>query len=69
MPIKITVVIIGWLKVVFGFRNVKILFDRSVESVKQLKKNYEMMIGDTEKSKFVFGLIKNFIGFRVFYFV
>ena len=31
VPIKITVLIIGWLEVIFGFKNDKILFDRSVE--------------------------------------
>ena len=69
MPIKITVLIIGWLEVIFGFKNDKILFDRSVEqlSVKN-RKNYEMMNGDTKRSKFVFGLIYNLIGFRMFHF-
>ena len=40
MPIKITVLIIGWLEVIFGFKNDKILFDRSVEylSVKKFEK-------------------------------
>ena len=70
VPIKITVLIIGWLEVIFGFKNDKILFDRSVEQllVKKLKK-LEMMNGDTERSKFVFGLIYNLIGFRMLYFI
>ena len=70
MPIKITVLIIGWLEVIFGFKNDKILFDRSVEqlSVKNFKKT-ELMSGNTERSKFVFELIYNFIAFRMLYFV
>ena len=34
-----------------------------------LIKNYQMMNGDTERSKFVVGLIYNFIEFRMCYFV